>query len=277
MSCTRLQQILGAYLDAELSADEVRQVDSHLRECTECRCEFQSLQRLTNGIASEQAEVPSELWEGVEHRLSATPQGHQDIGMRSHWTQKLRLAAMIAVAVGIIGYFAFVRQGEDTAQASSIDFSVILDTIHLDPDEAFSRFLRQYVGEAIAPTRAAEYAADLVFDVPPMLPGGFERIDVYGLRFGSQPGIAARYRRSDQTLIAIFHPTVHAEDFGTHQDLPCIVGRHHGHAVEVGEWRLVHVTDPVTCHCVLSKLDDDDLAPILETVAPISSGSKNPH
>ena len=271
MSCTEIQQILGTHLDTELSTDETRRVELHLSECPECRGELEALRTLTQGIASEHTEIPAGLWDGIEQRLAATDQGHRNTGARSHWTQRLRMAAMIALAVGIGGYFTFVRPGDDRAHASSVDFSVILDALHLDPKEAFSRFISQYSGQEIAPAQANDFAADLVFNVPATLPGGFDRQEVYGLRFGSSPGVAVRYERSDQTLIAIFHPTVHAEDFGTHQDLPCIVGRHRGHSVKVGEWRLVHVTDPVTCHCVLSKLDDTDLAPVLEAVAPHSN------
>jgi len=92
--------------------------------------------------------------------------------------------------------------------------------------------------------------------------------DVFILRIGSQPGVVARYDRQGELLAAVFHPPVRKEDFGSHKDYQCVVGQHRGHAVSVGGWTMVHVTDPTTCHCVLSRLDQSELPSILQAVAP---------
>jgi hypothetical protein len=40
-------------------------------------------------------------------------------------------------------------------------------------------------------------------------------------------------------------------------------------SVEVKPWRLVHFTDPTTCHCVLSTLDvEKELPAVFAAIAP---------
>ena len=78
----------------------------------------------------------------------------------------------------------------------------------------------------------------------------------------------------------LFHRPVQKEDYGTHKDHACVVGKHRGHKVEVGQWRLVHLTDPTTCHCVLSRLDEQtELPAVMAAVAPDSPASHgdDPH
>jgi hypothetical protein len=84
--------------------------------------------------------------------------------------------------------------------------------------------------------------------------------------------------RDGELVGVIFHPPVLKEQFGTHDDRDCVIGKHRGHAVEVGEWSLVHVTDPTTCHCVLSRLDHErELADVLPLVAPPTAGQPHRH
>jgi len=45
MNCRYVQSRLSAYLDFELSGDEQQLIRSHLEECIECSCEFESLRR----------------------------------------------------------------------------------------------------------------------------------------------------------------------------------------------------------------------------------------
>ncbi len=83
---------------------------------------------------------------------------------------------------------------------------------------------------------------------------------------------ADHYERNGELLAMIFHPPILEEEYGTHEDRECVVGRHRGHAVAVGEWSLVHVTDPTTCHCILSRLDPSSELPtiIAEVVANLA-------
>ncbi|MCH8912939.1 MAG: hypothetical protein IIA33_05155, partial [Planctomycetes bacterium] len=42
----------------------------------------------------------------------------------------------------------------------------------------------------------------------------------------------------------------------------------------VGDWKLVHLTSPTTCHCVLSRLDAaTELPAVMQQLAPQSFGA----
>lgn len=276
MSCQDFQQAIGAYLDGELPSEDVRRIEAHLHQCSDCLRATDELYKLTIAVARERAKVPSQLWVAIERKLDVEV-SRVSRPITRPWAPRFRLAAVIAIIVGLGATFAFYQPGEGTANASTIDFRALLDPLPMNPRKALDRFLKLYHGKPISPEDARTFAPDLDFELPDTLPGGFKRQDVFSLRFDSKPGIAARYERSGELLVAIFHPTVHSEQFGTHRDYPCIVGRHHGHMVKVGDWRLIHVTDPVTCHCILSKLPDRDLAPVLKTVAPRSKSTEHTH
>jgi hypothetical protein len=180
------------------------------------------------------------------------------------WTA---LAATVVFAVGL-GLIA-TTLSTPTAEAATVNFEVLLDALPLDARKAFCKFLVLYDAKEIAPAAAAGLAPDLNFAIPWTLPGGFELQQAYVLRFGAHPGLAASYDRGSEFLGVIFHPPVPEEQFGTHKDYDCVVGKHRGHAVTVGPWRLVHLTDPTTCHCVLSqRTDTTGLPEILAAIAP---------
>jgi len=177
------------------------------------------------------------------------------------------MAAALVFAVGI-GLIAATLSAPQ-AEATTVNFEVLLDALPLDARKAFRKFLVLYDAKEIAPAAAADLAPDLNFALPGVLPGGFRLQQVYALRFGEQPGLAASYDRDGELLGVIFHQPVQREQFGTHKDYDCVVGKHRGHEVKVGAWRLVHLTDPTTCHCVLSKLSDTTGLPeVLAAVAP---------
>ncbi|MBS1709749.1 MAG: zf-HC2 domain-containing protein [Armatimonadetes bacterium] len=46
MNCTRAKSLLSAYLDRELAGEQMLDVQQHLRECTPCAVEFESLRRV---------------------------------------------------------------------------------------------------------------------------------------------------------------------------------------------------------------------------------------
>jgi hypothetical protein len=181
-------------------------------------------------------------------------------------------AIVFAAGLGLLGVMSYDRQ----AGASEIDFSVLLETLPANVDEAFARFVAHNKGERMTTEEIRRFAPALTFDTPDELPGGFRLKEIYALRVGENPGVAARYERKDgEFLAAIFHPPVKREDFGSHKDYPCVVGKHRGHAVTVGDWKLVHLTDPTTCHCVLSRLDEHtELPAVMRVLAPGSSAAE---
>jgi hypothetical protein len=270
-TCHDIQERLGEFLDGELSASARAEVQAHLNACALCREELGELAHLAESLAERDSvpAIPSGLWSSVERRLDSTcaSQSASAPPRRLLFNRRLAAAAAIVLAVGLTltGLLSFDRR----VAASEINFAVLLEALPFDEHDAFAQFIAHNQGQRTTPEEARRFAKALSFDTPDELPGGFRLKEIYALRVGSNPGVAARYERDGELLVAIFHPPVKREDFGTHKDYPCVVGKHRGHKVEVGEWKLVHVTDPSTCHCVLSRLNEEtELPPILAAVAP---------
>jgi len=273
----RMERQLGRYLDGELPASERTEVESHLKQCTECREALDDLRRLAAGIAdSDRVEVPASLWvriaRGLDHaqRRPAAPTAQISRPVRWRVTP-WAIAASLVLAVGL-GLFG-VSSIEPSAQASSVDFGVLLDALPLDAQKAFRKFLVRYDAKPVTPVAAKRIAAELNFETPAVLPGGFELQSVYQLRIGESVGIAAAYERDGEFLAAVFHRPMKHERFGSHENYPCVIGEHCGHKVQVGDWKLVHLTDPTTCHCLLSRLDEQTEMPaVMKAIAPHSPG-----
>ena len=188
------------------------------------------------------------------------------------------MAASILFVIGAGIFAASWIGGGAEASAAPVDFSVLLDALPLDADRAFQKFLTRYGARQVSVMQAKKYGAGLSFDLPETLPGGFDLKQVYVLRFGAHTGVAARYSRDGELLAAIFHPPVEREHFGTHKDYACVIGQHRGHEVAVGDWKLVHLTSPTTCHCVLSRLDDaTELPAVMQQLAPRSFSGDGAH
>lgn len=276
MCCEGKKSQIGRFLDHELPANERAGLRSHLEDCEACRVELESLQDLTATISgSADVIVPTDLWNSIERRLY--PENQRPAAHAATWHRVLRsrrwaLAASLAFVVGL-GMFG-LSLVDSPAQASSINFGILLDALPLDAQKAFRKFVLLYDAQPGSPLEAREFAPSLDFDTPKTLPGGFQLQNVYLLRFGDRPGVAASYVRGDDFLGAIFHTPVEKEDFGTHKDYPCVVGKHHGHKVEVGEWKMIHLTTSTTCHCVLSQLDEvSEIPAVMAAVAPGASAT----
>ncbi len=278
MTCEKTIEQLGPFLDGELPSAVRDDLEAHLVTCSSCQAELEAFREMAAELAAPPTMlVPDALWTAIERRLDegvqttrgAEPQRGSASVRRPLWIRciPLALAAVVVLAVGL-SMFDSVWTGS-SAQASTVDFSVLLDALPLDAQKAFTKFLVLYDAKESSPAEARRYAPDLNFDVPEVLPGGFRLEGVYLLRFGKLPGVAAMYDRDGEFLGVVFHPPVDKENFGPHRDYPCVVGRHEGHKVSVGQWKLVHLMDPTTCHCLLSRLDEQtELPGIMAAVAP---------
>ncbi len=274
MCCEDYKLQIGRFLDNELTPDVRADVTEHLQTCSACNLELESLQELTLGISdSSEVSVPSDLWDSIECRLGADADRSAKravMNYRPFRTRRWALAASLVFVVGL-GMLG-VSLMDNSAEASTINFSVLLDGLPLDAQKAFRKFLTLYDAQPGSPPDAKKFASSLDFETPPTLPGGFHLDSVYLLQFGDNPGVAASYIRGDEFLATIFHAPVTNENFGTHKDYDCVVGKHHGHKVKVGSWKMVHLTDPTTCHCVLSQLDEaSELPAVMAAVAPRAS------
>lgn len=271
MRCEKHEHQIGRFLDNELAPDARVEIAEHLETCSVCRRELANLQELTSGVSDcRDVSIPSDIWKSIERRLKTRadrPAERAVTGYRLRGSRRWALAASLVfvVGLGLLGLSSM----NSSAKASTIDFGVLLDALPLDAQAAFHKFLTLYDARPGSPLDARKFAPSLDFETPPTLPGGFHLDTVYLLQFGNRPGVAASYVRDGEFLATIFHTPVKKEFFGTHKDYPCAVGKHHGHKVEVGSWKMVHLTDPSTCHCVLSQLDEAlELPAVMAAVAP---------
>jgi hypothetical protein len=276
MNCTEIRNQLGPYVDGEVSPEVRRGVDAHVRECDACRIELGEMRTLVASLARPPSPVvPGDLWGTITQRLDEKRGVRATLQRALRSRRTLGLAAMVIVAVGL-GLFTLPWAGDGVAavEAATVDFGQLLDQMHADPQAAYESFLGTYAARPITAAEAHRYAPQLSFDLPAVLPGGFHLTAVYALRFGDNAGITARYTCGDEFLAVVFHPPVLREQYGTHKDYHCIVGEHRGHRVAVGDWTLVHLTDPSTCHCVLSRLSEDtELPDVMAAIAPAARQS----
>ncbi len=273
MDCEKAIEQLGFLLDGELPVDERQVIESHLGTCDSCRAEFESLSAAALQVA-EVGEVPAPdaLWPAIERGLAREPQS-RPASVHSMWIRRrpLALAASIALAIGLSA-IGLTWKGS-SARAATVDFSILLDALPHDARAAFTKFLEHYDARESSLVEARRHAPKLNYDVPDVLPGGFVRKSLHTFRFGKVPGVAATYDRGGEFLAVVFHRPVSKEHYGPRREYPCMIGRHKGHKVGVGEWKLVHLTDPTTCHCLLSKLDEEtELPAVMAAIAPEVSG-----
>lgn len=277
MKCEEIRDVLGPYVDDEASLALRKDIEAHVAVCIPCSQELGEIHRLTTSLAKwPTVVVPPTLWTAIEQRLDARTVALPFVFSRFRSRTALAIAASIIVVIGL-GLFGLPWSGENgEARAATVDFTILLDGLQHDAVAAFEKFMAQYEAVAANPDEARRYAPGLNFDLPQILPGGFELQTAYILRFGDAPGVAARYDRGGEFLGVVFHAPVLKEHFGTHKDRACIMGQHRGHSVPVGDWSLVHVTDATTCHCVLSRLNETtELPAVLTAVAPLSGATNS--
>lgn len=285
MNCEEAKERLDALCGGALSAADKDPILAHLASCPSCSEDMDLVQALRSHLAGPSSvSAPAGLWSSIRERLDSQAVSFQGAAVpskRRFSRRPLTIAAGIVLLVGLgAALLNWPDLGINRAEASTVNFDVLLDALPLNPDKAVRRFLVLYDAKQIEPSRAHTFAPELNFGLPDKLPNGFALGPVYGLRFGNSPGLAAKYTRAGEIVVVIFHPPVHREDFGTHKDYPCIVGEHRGHSVAVGDWNLIHVTDATTCHCVLSRMKlGTELSDVLSAIAPSPAtlGPKHHH
>lgn len=270
MDCETAKHQLGLYLDKALAPEDRTALEAHLGDCAACARELAGMTEMVSALVPRsQVQVPERLWSAIEAGLDqADGETARPFPIRLLRLRPAMAASILFVVGAGLLTLSWVGGGNEAA-AATLDYGVLLDALPLDANRAFQSFLTRYGAQRITPTEAKRRASGLNFDLPETLPGGFELQEVSALRFGKHLGIAARYSRNGELLGAIFHPPVGGERFGTHREYACVIGKHRGHQVTVGEWKLVHVTDPTTCHCILSKLDQvTELPAVMQCLIP---------
>ncbi len=74
--CKEYLELIGAYLDNELSADETRRVREHIEKCRDCSREFDQLKELDNFVKTDVIEDPgTDFWRDQRESIRAEIEG----------------------------------------------------------------------------------------------------------------------------------------------------------------------------------------------------------
>jgi hypothetical protein len=295
MKCEHSEQI-GIYLDGELPASESQDLERHFHECSACRQKLDLTRALIASFAVASAnpiQAPAHLWNRIETQLRG-PQ-HKPVprllrifkrpvaaagslaillrGANNSIAVRARVVSAAASLAILLGGAAFigiwVNSSAQVAQATSIDYRVLLDGLPDNVDASVARFLQHYRAEPMDVSAIQQAAAPMRFNLPNELPGGFKLKQAYRLQFSHSPGFAATYRRDSEPLFVFFHTPVNKTVVGVHRQSHCDVAGRGGQCVAVGPWQLIHFTDPTTCHCLLSRIErEEDLHAVLKAVSP---------
>ena len=152
MNCQKVQNLLSAYVDEELSLDSQAQVSQHLKTCSACADEvasFQSLSRATAELSP--PELPATVWRNVEAQLdaeTAVTLGQPEKPVRAAAFRWASIAALLLVAVtlGIVAYHSWDGHVHHELAA---DFSEYLDVFQERPGDAHLVLVNKYAGKTV--------------------------------------------------------------------------------------------------------------------------------
>ncbi len=101
MDHIRGQQLLSEYLDGDLPADTVAELERHIEECERCRAEVESLRATLTALGSlEPAEPPQDFLQQVNQKLRRRGKSTFDISIGLD--RKIPFEAVSMVLLGIL-------------------------------------------------------------------------------------------------------------------------------------------------------------------------------
>jgi len=128
-NCESVRELLGAWLDGELSSVDARSIQLHVDQCADCKREQQELDRLQSVLTSVVRAGASEIafepfWQGVQQRIAQRSTWHARLtGWFELTFSPLRLAwavpAMIALLLGVLSLESVVPTWRQEAQRSN--------------------------------------------------------------------------------------------------------------------------------------------------------------
>lgn len=262
-------------MDGELPEQVRGRVELHVSTCDSCRHEVSRLDLLAAArSAAVDVTAPAGLWAAVEQRLDGGVHAPQRaastrvVGRRfmRFAARPLAAAAVLVLAIGV-GWVVTSAPWAAEARAAQIDFRPLLEQADGDVEAGFQALMRAYGGKAISVQEAAEHVRVRVH-APPQLAPGLHLRERYLLNMGrSHQALAFHYTGPDERhLLLLQCPPEIEKDYGNFECLACSVGAHDGHGVQVGKLRLMHMASENVCVCVVSTLDERELAAALDAV-----------
>jgi len=122
MNCQKIKKLLNPYIDKALDADMTKQIDEHLKSCSACNKEYQSLKEVIASLNSLSTQpAPADFTQNLMTKIS-----QEEIQIQTSWIDNLkkrisiprfsfRLAGAAAVAVLVVFLaFTFIFNTPDT-------------------------------------------------------------------------------------------------------------------------------------------------------------------
>ena len=129
MNCQKIKKLLNPYIDKTLDTDMSKQVDKHLKSCSACNKEYQSLKEIIislNSLSTQPA--PADFTKNIMAKIS-----REEIQIQSSWMDRIkkqvsiprlsfRLAGAAAAAALIVFFaFTFIFNAPDTLSICSAE------------------------------------------------------------------------------------------------------------------------------------------------------------
>jgi predicted anti-sigma-YlaC factor YlaD len=138
MTCSRIHDMLALYAGGDLArAEDVREVESHLTECTACASELNALRRSMRALAVASASeemLPAadpEYWHEVDSKLRERALGVDRLRLdRAAWRSVpalLAQAALILIVAGAVVWFASMQPAGIAPQESQASYVVLVN------------------------------------------------------------------------------------------------------------------------------------------------------
>ena len=114
MNCHKVQSLISAYVDSELSGLEMLAIRQHLSRCEDCREEFEALHSVKKALGRLAEKLPSRNLAGtICQRLDHTPEKQQNktlVELRKHFAFPAR-TRLAAAGVGAFAALFMLRAG----------------------------------------------------------------------------------------------------------------------------------------------------------------------
>ncbi len=123
MNCRRVVNLISAYVDGELTGEEMLDIRSHLRECPDCEEEYESIRATKLMVARLSTMAPrDDLATSIMHRLNQinTPPHQRALSRMSGYLGRKLSPVVAALAVSGMA-FAFLAAGGQSNLASNND------------------------------------------------------------------------------------------------------------------------------------------------------------
>lgn len=109
-SCKDIRILADEYIEGELTDAQMRDIETHVAECEECRKEFEELRALKEAICSAKAEIPDELHSRIINAIPAKKQKTRKIFYRIAAVSAACLVFCLSIGV-FLATMPFTNQG----------------------------------------------------------------------------------------------------------------------------------------------------------------------